>query len=219
MKKTNISFCLLVLFAALILCAGCGEEISTDGSSSGSLWGPSDDTTETPTAAPTESYLTPATPFSTPKPTPVGSVTAQPTQDQSAPQYFTIYDDSISFMDEDMYKIVSYQYDLSYAPMIINLKIRPEMVDDIKTGTSSYGEKEEYETERQLVHDNADFSLTIYDVYSKEVFDFLGYGKTYSDFSEEKELKIRMPGLYQLEMTGAHVEVDVTIEVAGENIQ
>ncbi|MDT8357812.1 MAG: hypothetical protein RQ758_04825, partial [Methanomicrobiaceae archaeon] len=62
------------------------------------------------------------------------------------------------------------------------------------------------------------FKLTVYDKNTGDIVAEEGYGRAFSSTSPDRELVLRVPGLYQIEMTGAYVNVDISIEVAPRNI-
>jgi hypothetical protein len=202
---------LTVLLAILLACAGCGERIPEGETGIGGLWGP--DETPTVTVAPTQTYLTPATPFATPAPTSIPQSISQPTP-AAGTEYFPIYNDSLSFN----YDIVSYVYDLKYSPMIIDILIHPEMVERTVETSSDYGDKDKITIKKLIPNEMSEFKITVYNKNTGDIIAEEGYGKSYNSFSEEQTITIRVPGLYQIEMTGRHIEVDIDIQVAKENI-
>lgn len=203
-------YAVALVLAVLLACAGCGEIPEEDGGGGG-LWG----STPTPTAAtptPTPTYLIPATPINSP--TITNPPTSSPTPTPEAIEYFEIYTNSIDFN----YDVISYVYDLRYPPMVIEFEVHPELVEREVVKTSDYGTKEKVTITQLLPHDLAEFKLTVYDKNTGDIVAEEGYGRAFSSTSPDRELVIRVPGLYQIEMTGAYVNVDISFEVAPENI-
>lgn len=213
MTFNRIGLIAAVLVAILTVSAGCGE-LPPEGQDGGGLFGPRETPTVPATATQTPSYLTQETPFATPTITQPPTGTPTPT---AAPEieYFSIYNDSLTFK----YNVISYAFDLRYPPMVIDTIVFPELVEREVEKTSSYGTKETIKFTKLVPNELSEFKLTVYDKNTGDIVAEQGYGKVFSDFDETKTLFIRIPGYYQIEMTGNLVDVDISIRVAEENIE
>jgi len=210
MTRTYPSACLVLLVIALCIAAGC---VSPDKPGSRPGWLPAnasgtEQATDTPTPALT--YVTMATPF------PVTTATGSPTPTFRPPPtrtptdiYLEIYNSTL-FFD---YNATGLAYEVKTPPLIIDYSITPEQVSREIAYTSQYGSKED---KTAIVTTTSEFSWLEITVRNKETGAVIiqdGFGKMY-DWVPNKQLTIRYPGTYQIDLRGGkNVKVDLLMRV------
>jgi len=210
MTRTYPSACLVLLIALLCIAAGC---VSADGAGSRPGWLPANasgtgETTAIPT--PTLTYVTLATPF--PVTTTAVSSTPtfrpQPTKSQND-NYIEIYNSTLYFD----YNSTALAYEVMSPPLIIDYSITPEQVSREIAYTSQYGSKDD---KTAIVTTTSEFSWLEITVRNKENGEIIiqdGFGKMY-DWVPNKQLTIRYPGTYQIDLRGGkNVQVDLVMRV------
>jgi hypothetical protein len=208
MKALLVTLGVLTTLFLILASAGCAElPASAD---DGGFFGPAG-STATPT--PTPAYLTSVTPMPTQTPSPQPTFPQRPVSGQTAPEYFEIYNETLTFN----YNATAFTYALDKPPMLIELDINPVMIKDVKSGDSSYGDKEEYTITKLVPSPLAEFSLRVIDLGDGSIVAEEGYGRAYS-YTEHQLIRLYYPAHYQIEMRGSSVDVDVVIRVPEENI-
>ena len=197
-----------LLSVILVLgCAGCSE-LPVEERGVGS--GVGDGGTVVPTATP--DWVQVATPIRTAEP----EATASPTEPENKPEtpgYIEIYSNLIYLL----YDVIALKYDLKVPAMIIDLKVKPDMITDSNEIFSEYGRKQLIIIKKTYPDPRADLIVTIFDVATGEVVEEYDF-EQFSKEQVEKSITIRYPGFYQVEMTGNNVEVGITISVPEVNI-
>jgi hypothetical protein len=188
--------------------AGCAE--LPDSEDSEGFFGPSGEAIET---TPTPAYLMPVKPMETTTPTPQPTFPDRPTAEQTTVTYFEIYNETLAFN----YNTVAFVYSLTKPPMNIDLTIHPDMVTDVKSGQSSYGDKDDYTVTKIVPNPQAEFSLRVIDLKDGSIVAEEGYGRVYS-YTEDQLIRLYSPGTFQIEMKGNFVDVDAIIMVPEDNI-
>lgn len=195
----------------LLFSAGCADLPSGDESF---YFGPQETTSTAETTEPTETmYVTPATPYATATTEPFLTASATPEKTETVTTYCVIFQDDF----ELMYNTVAYDYELAHAPLTIDFKVSPTLVERFTEYYSNYGSKEYISIKRKVPADNAAFKLTAYDKDTGEVIAEEGYGHAFT-YTEEQSLVLRSPGNYHIEMYGSLVTVNVTMTVPCDNI-
>jgi hypothetical protein len=211
MTRISSYVCFVLLVIALCIAAGC---VSPDKGGNRPGWLPAnasgtEQPTETPT--PTLTYVTMATPFpvtttATGSPTP--TFRPQPSRNISD-LYLEIYNSTLYFD----YNATGLAYEVKNPPLIIDYSITPEQVSREIFYTSQYGSKEEGTA---LVTTTSEFSWLEITVRNKETGAIIiqdGFGKMY-DWVPNKQLTIRYPGTYQIDLRGGkNVKVDLVMRV------
>ncbi len=206
MKK---AFGAVFVAAALILMlatAGCaelppGETPFWSGGSSenGESGGPS--------ASPTPTYVTPATPY------PTGGAVAEaakPTY-RVPPESERLYDDYIEIYNKTArynYTTDAFVYNLTAPPLLVEFTVDPDTVTRTKTVTSQYGSQETETVTVTNIDSNAWFEVTIRDQSTGAIVERDGFARTYST-DTKKEMVVRTTGVYLVEITGNKVRVDL----------
>lgn len=198
----------MAILLLVLASAGCAELPGTENGEG--FFGPAGEATET---TPTPAYLMEVTPMNTATPTPQPTFADRPAAGQTTATYFEIYNETLAFN----YNATAFVYTLKKPPMIIDLTIHPDMVKDVKAGTSSYGERDDYSITRLVPNPLAEFSFKVIDLKDGSIVTEEGYGRSYS-YTEDQLIRLYSPGTFQIEMRGSFVDVDAIIKVPVENI-
>ncbi|MCK4269448.1 MAG: hypothetical protein KAW93_03110 [Methanogenium sp.] len=159
------------------------------------------------------SYMTIVTPYATTEAPEEELAGFEPPTQKPETEYKTLFRKEMRFQ----YNVIALDYDLKVPPMIFNIIIYPDMIPTIKEGYSEYGSKEKYEYQKTIPNPIAEFTLTVYDLVTKEPV----IERSYAPFNSDKEtdtFKIFSAGEYHIEITGNSVDANVTISAPAENI-
>jgi len=201
---------IVAILGFVLICAGCVEMPPEDQNVGAVSSSGSPKVTIVPTETP--DYMTSATPFSTPTPRQSTGSSKWLVQESVPDMSTEIYNESLKFKGN----IIAKHYNLTSPPMTIRFEISPVMEDQVKTGKSQYGNKNDYSYKVKRPVAGAGFSVTLRDLDTGEVTDEAGYGGQFSS-DKKQSLKILSSGNYHIEMTGNFVDADITIRVHKDN--
>lgn len=209
MQKAVLALAMAILF---LLTSGCAEA-PPDGQPS--IWSglipPKPTAATTPTAEPTPTFVTPATPY----PTSTGNVMPQPTfrnppdSGPVADQYVLVYDEWLSFNSS---RTEAFTYALAVPPMFVDFDVTPEMVTRSIVKLSSDGKKKET-IEVTHVSENSWLEVTVRDQRGYIIAQD-GFGRKY-DVDTRKQVSVHSHGEYLIEITGSRIEAHVRVRVGG----
>lgn len=226
---------ILLIFMAIILItaalsAGCtGVQLPGQSSNTGNSVTPDDSQTPTvspvdPTEAipdenvneePTEtplpqSYVTPATPIPTENENTLRYHIPPPENDDDG--YVTIFTES-----KQLSGVTAFDYFLKTPPMVFYYDATVPLVNRTKTGTSEFGEKEEFTVEVSYPSPLSYYKIVVYDKDTSKVL----AEYVIDPFTKEKDrgsFKYLSPGNLHVEITGAVATVTTEIEVPKSNL-
>ncbi|HIH27438.1 MAG TPA: hypothetical protein HA256_05605 [Methanoregulaceae archaeon] len=163
----------------------------------------------TATQAPVTGFLTPATPFpAETTPFQTMSWTRFPDESPVHVEYVALYYTVVAFRNTR----TAYSYNLVYAPLVIDICIKPNMT----TRTIWYEDRLGKTTERTetitTISPNAWFEVTVRDSSSGNIVAKEGFARLYS-VDTAKSLVIRSPGNYLIEFTGNDITAEIQIRV------
>ena len=213
LNRQALLFAAVLSLVIVVACAGCSDlPIDEFGPNSGGA----NTNTNTKTPTPTPSWVEEATPIRTPPPAVTASPTPVSTQIESVytpPVYEEIYAKNIYLL----YNVTALNYDLRIPVMIIDLDIKPDMYENKKTVYSSYGTKKKITITESYPIPHADLIITIIDRKTGKVVEEHDFDQ-FTEKLEKHTITIRNPGLYQIEITGNNVNVEISISVPEENL-
>jgi hypothetical protein len=201
-----------VLVVAIVLTAGCAQTpeeagengvIPTDGTDGTGPNGQAE-----PTVEPTPDYVAEATPYATQTPVePLHATSAKPQRGEDTSYLVEYYHDLLAFSWDN---VIALDVELPAAPLRIDIVLYPKMIEDIKSGTSSYGTKEEYNITYTVPHPESRFIISVYNSDTQTLVLEDGFGISMGSDLEPSYM-IRTPGNYHIEMTGRFMEADVAL--------
>ncbi|MDI6719441.1 MAG: hypothetical protein QMD46_07520 [Methanomicrobiales archaeon] len=166
------------------------------------------------TPAPTNTYVTVATPYpATPTTTrgiPTPTFRAPPTKTGSGTDYLEIFSDTMYFN----YNSTALEYDVHNPPFIIEYNIIPATVTREVVVTSDYGSRETKKITVTSVDDQSWFEITVRDRESGQVIIQEGFGRPYQQWDTRDQIRILSAGSYHIDLRGGkEIRVDLRMTV------
>jgi len=210
MTRRIITLALVTLIIVVLACAGC-TEMEADGTTGGS----SSQGGSGATATPTPSWVEQATPIKTIA-VPTGYPTAATPTAEPTPAYTAIYHNTTYLL----WDTLPLEFDLKYPPMVIDLVIRPDMIEYKQEVYSSYGDKDKITVTKSYANQNAELLVEVYDLDTMEIVESVEYltFPVNDDDEVEERITLYYPGNYHVEFSGGFVEVEITISVPASNL-
>jgi hypothetical protein len=214
-------------FILMILLAGCGQRVPGKGTNTTTtpLWGgktvreyngsadPGATVTGTPVGGPTATItsgpvaVATIIPVTTMAITPAGTYRNPPPPINITANYTVIYDESLIFV----WNATAVTYELINPPLIIDYTLTVPTIKR-KTVAKDPVSGGDLIVDVEYPDPNARFEITVRDPVTMRIFAQDGYGGQY-DVSPSKQLQVRYPGNYHIQMEGnrltAHVKFTV----------
>ncbi|MDN7023534.1 hypothetical protein FGU65_01225 [Methanoculleus sp. FWC-SCC1] len=207
MKRVYGAIFMAAVLTLALASAGCAElppeetPFWSGGGSSG------DGGQEGPSASPTPTYVTPATPYPTER---AIAEVAQPTyrtppeSERLNNEYLEIYNKTARYD----YTKEAFVYNLTAPPLLVAFTVDPDTITRTKTVTSQYGSQKTQTVKFTNIDSNVWFEITIRDQGTGAVVAQDGFARLYSS-ETQKEMVVRTAGVYLVEITGNKVHVDL----------
>jgi hypothetical protein len=170
-----------------------------------------------PTPVPTRQYVTIEPVIQEPDMSPKSSrglfenPAAPPNIDYDSPDYVTIFQNNIPYNGENSYKV---SFDMRNPPMVIRYNVSPQTITDEKWFEPRDYQKKIDTSVLTRPDEFAWFEIKIYE--NNTLNDTAGWGGLYGIPSDQQEIVLRNPGVYQLEFSGHLVSVASKVMVKRE---
>jgi hypothetical protein len=210
MTRRIITLALVILTIVVLTCAGCAE-IEAEGAEGSSGPGGAG---ATPT--PTPQWVEQATPIRTIA-VPTGNPTIATPTPEPTPGYTEIYHNTTYLL----WDTLPLEFNLKNPPMVIDMVIRPDMIEYKQEVYSSYGDKDKITVTKSYANQNAELLVEVYDLDTMEIVESMEYSTFPVNDDDEVEERITLyyPGNYHVEFSGGFVEVEITISVPAANLE
>lgn len=200
---------LVILVGTALLAAGCIEATPGGDSSESPFW--VKETTapaSTPTPTLNSDYVSQATPYpDIPTPTPLPVNRQLPDDTPATPVYPEVLCESIDLNGEAH----AWTINAMYPPLIVDIDVTPETETRTVVYQSSYGDRDEDTGTVTRISQSSYFEVTIRDANGNIVAQD-GFNGKYT-VGRSKHLIVRTGGVYQVDLRGNAVKVDISIKV------
>jgi len=198
-----------ILLIVLVLLAGCGQRVPTRNSTSKNPWGNATPTPNQGSAVQTAIVPTTTSPFQQVTLYPTGKTTPVPTNRNPPPVANATA--NLTLLDEKnmvfIYNRTAFTYDLENPPLLIDYTLTVPNITKTRVVTDPVSGDDETVT---ITYPDpaAAFEVTVRDLKTKRVLLQNGYGGNY-DVAYSKQLWVRYPGNYYIELFGTRLTADI----------